>query len=384
MTDKEVTYLTDAMMRSGDTLDLSAFGDRTVDKHSTGGVGDKTSLVVTPVAACLGGVVAKMSGRGLGHTGGTIDKLESIKGFNTTVTPEQFIEQAKKVGLVIAGQSANLAPADKKLYALRDVTSTIDSIPLIASSIMSKKLAAGSHSIVLDVKVGSGAFMKDLESAEKLARTMVSIGNSCGRRTRALLTNMDVPLGRAVGNSLEVIEASQVLKGEVKGDLYEVCVALASNMVSMVRGTDIEDAERDVKRVIESGEAYAKMKEWVDAQGGDSEYLDDESLFPKAPVEYELTSGVDGYITRMDTEKIGDASSILGAGRRKAGDPIDYSAGIEIYAKTGQRVSHGDVIAVFHTSDIDLALQAKNVYREALTVSDAKPLPERLIYKIVQ
>ncbi len=384
MTETEVSCLTDAMMRSGDTLDLSAFGDRTVDKHSTGGVGDKTSLVVAPVAACLGGIVAKMSGRGLGHTGGTVDKLESIKGFDTTVSPERFTEQAEKVGVVIAGQSANLAPADKKLYALRDVTSTIDSIPLIASSIMSKKLAAGSHSIVLDVKVGSGAFMKDIESAEKLARTMVSIGNSCGRKTRALLTNMDVPLGHAVGNSLEVIEAAGVLKGEVKGDLYEICVALASNMVSMVNGTGIADAERDVRRVIDSGEAFEKMKEWVAAQGGDSRYLDDPSLFPKAKVAHEVVSPSDGYIAGMDTEKIGDSSSILGAGRLKAGDPIDYSAGIVIAAKTGERVSRGDVIATLFTSDAELAKRAEEVYLDALTFSDTEPAPEKLIYKVIQ
>ena len=383
MTEREVATLTDAMMRSGDTLDLSEFGDRTVDKHSTGGVGDKTSLVVAPIAASLGGTVAKMSGRGLGHTGGTVDKLESISGFNTTVTPEQFVAQAKRVGVVIAGQSANLAPADKKLYALRDVTATIDSIPLIASSIMSKKLAAGSHSIVLDVKVGSGAFMKDIESATRLAETMVSIGKACGRRTRALLTNMDVPLGRAVGNSLEVIEAADVLKGKVKGDLKDICVALASNMVSMVNRIDIADAEREVNRVIDSGEAFEKMKEWVSAQGGDSRCLDDPSLFPKAKCVYELTAENDSYISKTDTEKIGIASSLLGAGRQKAGDPIDYTAGIEIFAKTGDLVRRGDVIARFHTSDSERIAPAKETYLGALEFSDDVPEPEQLIYGVI-
>ncbi len=384
MTDREVAVLTDAMMRSGETLDLSMFGDRTVDKHSTGGVGDKTSLVIAPIAACLGGIVAKMSGRGLGHTGGTVDKLESIEGFNTTVSPERFISQAREVGVVIAGQSANLAPADKKLYGLRDVTATIDSIPLIASSIMSKKLAAGSHSIVLDVKVGSGAFMKDLDDAERLARTMVSIGSSCGRRTRALLTNMDVPLGRAVGNSLEVVEAAGVLKGEVEGDLKDVCVALASNMVSMVNCTDIAEAESDVRRVIASGEAFEKMKEWIAAQGGNAKYLDDISLFPRAKHIYELKSDRDGYISKTDTEMIGCVSSVLGAGRQKAGDAIDYSAGIEIFAKRGDLVSRGDVIARFHTSDPSLIAPASKEYLGALTFSAEEPEREELIYKVIQ
>ncbi|MBR6918511.1 MAG: thymidine phosphorylase [Clostridia bacterium] len=384
MTDDEVSYLTDAMMRSGDTLDLSMLGDATVDKHSTGGVGDKTSLIVAPTVACLGGVVAKMSGRGLGHTGGTIDKLESIEGFMTTVPSDKFISQAKSVGVVIAGQSANLAPADKKLYALRDVTATVDSIPLIASSIMSKKLAAGSKSIVLDVKVGSGAFMKDLDEAERLARTMVSIGKACGRRCTALLTNMDVPLGNAVGNSLEVIEAARVLKGEVKGDLREVCVALASNMAAMVNNTDVESARGDVERVIDSGEAFEKMKEWVAAQGGNSAYLDDFSLFPKAPCVYEVESDFDGFISKMDTEKIGDASSILGAGRLKAGDAIDYSAGIEIFAKSGDRVKRGDVIAKLYTSDSSLIGSAEKTLLGAYSKSDVKPDPEKLIYKTVK
>jgi pyrimidine-nucleoside phosphorylase len=383
MSDREVADLTDAMMHSGDTLDLSAFGESTVDKHSTGGVGDKTSLVIAPIVATLGGTVAKMSGRGLGHTGGTVDKLESIDGFRTTLTGEEFMTQAKRVGVVIAGQSADLAPADKKLYALRDVTATIDSIPLIASSIMSKKLAAGSHSIVLDVKVGSGAFMKDMESAGRLAETMVSIGKSCGRKVRALITNMDVPLGDAVGNSLEVMEAAGVLKGEVKGDLYEVCVALAANMVSMVRGVAYLEAERLVAESIESGRAFEKMKEWVAAQGGRAEFLDDFDLFPKAPVVFDLKSDKEGYVSKTDAELIGVASSLLGAGRQKAGDPIDYTAGIKIYAKTGDYVKRGDVIARLYTSSNELLPAAAAKYREALTFSECAPEPERLILRTI-
>ncbi len=381
---RETADLTDAMMHSGDTLDLSMFGDKSVDKHSTGGVGDKTSLVIAPIVATLGGIVAKMSGRGLGHTGGTVDKLESIAGFKTTLSGGEFMEQARRVGVVIAGQSGDLAPADKKLYALRDVTATIDSIPLIASSIMSKKLAAGSHSIVLDVKVGSGAFMKDMESATKLAEAMVSIGKSCGRRVRALITNMDMPLGRAVGNSLEVIEAAGVLKGEVEGDLKEICVALAANMVSMVNCIAYDEAFRLVENSISSGAAFAKMKEWVAAQGGRAEFLDDPSLFPKAPVVYDLKSDREGYISKTDAEKIGVASSLLGAGRKAAGDPIDYTAGIEIYAKTGDFVKGGETIARFYTSSEELIPSAAEKYLESFTFSNAPVTPEKLIYKTVE
>ena len=384
MTKRETADLTDVMMHSGDTLDLSRFGELSVDKHSTGGVGDKTSLVVAPIVATLGGVVAKMSGRGLGHTGGTVDKLESIEGYKTGLSGSEFMEQASTVGVVIAGQSGDLAPADKKIYALRDVTATVDSIPLIASSIMSKKLAAGSHSIVLDVKVGSGAFMKDLDSARELAKEMVSIGKACGRRVRALLTNMDVPLGRAVGNSLEVIEAAKVLKGEVEGDLKDVCVALASNMISMVKLISYDEAKKSVERAISSGKAFEKMKEWIAAQGGRAEYLDDFSLFPQAKVVYELKSQNEGYISKTDTEAIGVSSSLLGAGRTKAGDPIDYSAGIEIFAKTGDFVKRGDVIAKFYTSSEALIPSAEAKYLGALTFSNERPEPEVLIYETVE
>ena len=269
MTEKETVCLTDAMAKSGDTVDLSRFGTLSVDKHSTGGVGDKTSLIVGPIVASLGGKVSKMSGRGLGHTGGTVDKLESITGYNTTLTNEEFLNQVENVGVAIIGQSGNLTPADKKLYALRDVTATVDSIPLITSSIMSKKLAAGSHNIVLDVKAGSGAFMKTLDDAEALAEQMVKIGKSCNRNIAAVITDMNSPLGNAIGNSLEVIEAVKVLKGEVKNDLYEVSVQLATLMLSLCFGWSEAEAEEKVISAIENGSAFSKMKEWIKAQGGD-------------------------------------------------------------------------------------------------------------------
>ncbi len=379
MTFEETKVLTDAMMNSGDTVDLSEFGTNTVDKHSTGGVGDKTSLIVGPIAASLGCTVAKMSGRGLGHTGGTVDKLESIEGFKSELSPADFISQVKKTGIAIIGQSADLAPADKKLYSLRDATSTVDSIPLIASSIMSKKLAAGAKSIVLDVKTGSGAFMKDFESAEKLARTMVDIGKALGRNMCALITDMDTPLGYAVGNSLEVAEAVAVLKGESRGDLREVCVALASNMVSLVKGISKEEAEKLAIDSIETGAAFEKLKEWVGAQGGNTEFLDDTSLFPKASFEYEVKAEKSGYIIAMDAEKVGSAACILGAGRLKKDDSIDHSAGIVLKAKTGDLVNAGDTLAVLHTSDESLISAAEKVYGQSTVIGEADPKKKNMI-----
>ena len=266
----ETAVLTDAMMHSGDTIDLSRFGDKSVDKHSTGGVGDKTTLIVAPIVASLGGKMAKMSGRGLGHTGGTVDKLESIPGFRTTLSAEEFMQQVEDVGVAVIGQSGNLTPADKKLYALRDVTATIDSLPLITSSIMSKKLAAGSHSIVLDVKVGSGAFMKTAEDGRKLAESMVTIGKACGRRVTAVMTNMDIPLGYRIGNALEVMEAVDVLRGHGSDDLREVCTALAENMLMLCNGWDEERARAEVAEAVASGKAFETMKKWIAAQGGNA------------------------------------------------------------------------------------------------------------------
>lgn len=351
MTENETVLLTEAMANSGDTVDLSMFGTLSADKHSTGGVGDKTSLIVAPIVASLGGKVTKMSGRGLGHTGGTVDKLESIPGYKTTLSGDDFISQVERVGMAIIGQSGNLTPADKKLYALRDVTATVDSIPLIVSSIMSKKIAAGSHNIVLDVKCGSGAFMKTLDDAEILANEMVKIGKGCGRNTAALITDMDRPLGSAVGNSLEVIEAVQVLKGELDNDLKEVCVSLASELISLVLSVSHCEALTMVNNALNSGKAFEKMKEWISAQGGDVSFIENTDKFPKAESVYDVLADSDGYISSMDTEKIGLASVILGAGRENKEASIDFSAGIMLYKKTGDKISKGEKLATLVTNN---------------------------------
>ncbi len=384
MSDAETVVLTEAMAHSGDMVDLSDFGTLSVDKHSTGGVGDKTSLIISPIVAALGGKVTKMSGRGLGHTGGTVDKLESIPGYRVDLSPEEFQAQVHQVGLAIIGQSGNLTPADKKLYALRDVTATVNSIPLITSSIMSKKIAAGSHSIVLDVKVGSGAFMKTLEDAEILAENMVRIGRGCGRKMIALLTDMNTPLGSAIGNSLEVQEAVQVLKGENKGDLYAVCISLASAMVALVYDISMDEAKSHVQETIESGAAFAKMKEWVSAQGGDITVLDDPGKFPQAMYQKSIFSLQDGYIIAMDAEKIGTAGVMLGAGRVSKEDPIDYSAGILLSKKTGDAVKKGDVLCAMLTNQEASFENASSLFLQALTFGKEAPSKKPLIYKIVQ
>ena len=384
MDDEETSVLTDAMANSGDSVDLSGFGDLSVDKHSTGGVGDKTSLIVSPIVAALGCKVAKMSGRGLGHTGGTVDKLESIPGYRTSVSPEEFIGITEKVGLSLVGQSGNMAPADKKLYALRDVTGTVDQLSLIASSIMSKKLAAGAKNIVLDVKVGSGAFMKTVEDAEMLARSMVNIGKRCGRNVTAVLTDMNTPLGCAVGNSLEVIEAVGVLKGEVHGELRDVCIILASEMVSLVYGISADEAEKRVIDVLDSGVAFEKMREWIAASGGDVSYIDNTELFPKSEYVKSVIAPADGYITAMDAEKIGNASVILGAGREKKTDEIDHSAGITIRARTGNFVNKGDVLCTLYTNKKLSLPSAEKLYIEAVSIGDAVPKTSPTVYKIIR
>ena len=384
LNDEETTNLTLAMANSGDTLDLSCIDGVTVDKHSTGGVGDKTTLIVAPIVASLGCKVAKMSGRGLGHTGGTVDKLESIKGFKVELSPEEFIEQVKNTGICVIGQSGNLAPADKKLYALRDVTATVNSIPLIASSIMSKKLAAGSECIVLDVKTGSGAFMKTVESAVELSQKMVAIGRNAGRKVAALITDMDIPLGTNIGNTLEVEEAVRVLKGEVNNDLKEVCIALASNIVSLAKDIELPEAEKLVNEAICDGRALSKLRELVIAQGGDVSYIDNTSEIPKAKISHEVISGKTGYINHMDTEKIGLSSVILGAGREKKEDSIDYTAGIILRKKTGDFVSTGDVICELITNDEKRISQAEAMFIEAITISDEKPDMKPLIYETIR
>ena len=379
----ETAWLTSAMMHSGDTVDLSMFGDLSVDKHSTGGVGDKTSLIIAPTVAALGGKMAKMSGRGLGHTGGTIDKLESIPGFTVTLSHDEFIDTVRRVGVCLVGQSANLAPADKKLYALRDVTATVDSVPLIASSVMSKKLAAGAHSIVLDVKCGSGAFMKTVEDAELLAKTMIDAGTAEGRNVRALVTNMDLPLGYAVGNSLEVIEAVDVLTGKQRGDIYDICVELSSNIVSMFKKIPLDAAREFVKDAIESGKSFEKMKEWIAAQGGDASALDDLSKLPQAKFSCDITAPRSGHIAHMNTEDIGIAASLLGAGRINKGDSIDLSAGIKLYKKTGDEVAKGEPIATLFASDESKFAAAKEKYLGALTFSSEKVAKPKLILKTI-
>lgn len=384
MREDETVALTECMARSGDTVDLSAFGTLTVDKHSTGGVGDKTTLVIAPIVASLGGKVAKMSGRGLGHTGGTVDKLEAIPGMRVTMDRGDFLAQVEKIGIAVIGQSGNLTPADKKLYALRDVTATVDSIPLITSSIMSKKLAAGSHSIVLDVKVGSGAFMKTYDDARTLAESMVRIGKSCGRNMAALLTDMDRPLGKAIGNSLEVKEAVEVLTGKSRDDLYEVCVALASEMIQLQRGCSSEEARSLVIDAIDSGKAYEKMCEWVAAQGGDVAVIKDTSRFAQAQIVTPIYADQDGWLTHMDAEEIGSAAVILGAGRATKDDVIDYSAGIVMEKKTGDRVKSGDILAYLHTNDAASVDPAKERYLSALAYADHQPDERKLIYDIIR
>lgn len=373
MNDRELADLTLSMAHSGDMINLDAVDGFTVDKHSTGGVGDKTTLIVAPAVAACGGKVAKMSGRGLGFTGGTIDKLESIPGFNTSVGEKEFIDNVNKIGLCIAGQTGEIAPADKKIYALRDVTATVDSIPLIASSIMSKKLAAGSKGIVLDVKCGSGAFMKTYEDAKLLAEKMTAIGQRAGRKTVALITNMDIPLGRAVGNALEVKEAVKILKNEQKDELYEVSVALAAHMLSLVNSKDIYECEKMIRLAIENGSALEKLKEAVGAQGGDISYIDDTSKFIDASVCIEYKAEKSGYINKIDAQKIGRASVLLGAGREKKDDVIDFGAGIYLCKKTGDEVREGDTVARLYTNKNEYADSALAVIKEAFDYSQKKP-----------
>lgn len=383
MSENETASLTLEMANSGDTVDLSVLGTLSADKHSTGGVGDKTTLVVMPLAACLGCKIAKMSGRGLGHTGGTVDKLESIEGYKTSLDPDEFINQAQEVGIAVIGQSANLAPADKKIYALRDVTATVDSIPLIASSIMSKKLAAGSKNIVLDVKYGSGAFMKTAEDAQRLAQCMVQIGKANGRNTRALITNMDVPLGKNIGNSLEVIESIEILKNKGDSELRCLCVELAANMASMALGKDAGEMKILAEKMLSDGTAFKKFREWIKAQGGNAEWIDNPDLFPRTKYEKVITAQKDGYITHIDTEKTGVACVKLGGGRQKKEDLIDFSAGIIMNKKTGDFVRKGEKIAMLYTNTESLLSEAAECFESAIALDKVAPGKMALIHKII-
>ena len=358
MTPRETVDLTLAMRDSGDVLDLSGIKGVKVDKHSTGGVGDKTSLALTPIIAALGVPVAKMSGRGLGHTGGTIDKLECFDGFTTALSEEQFAENVNTIGIAIAGQTANLAPADKKLYALRDVTATVDQMSLIASSIMSKKLASGSDAIVLDVKTGNGAFMKKLEDSRALAKEMVSIGTMAGKKTVAVITDMDQPLGRAVGNSLEVREAIDTLRGEGPADFKEVVFALGSQMLMLAgRAADKKEACALMEGVIEDGSALDKFAQFVRAQGGDAAPIYDTSLLPVAGKTLAVTAKESGYVHRILAEDIGIACMTLGGGRETKESAIDLSVGIILEKKNGDAVSDGEVLATIYGND-DAKMQA--------------------------
>ncbi len=381
---KEETFdLTKAMLDSGEKADLSMFGGLSVDKHSTGGVGDKTTLIVAPIVASLGCFVAKMSGRGLGHTGGTVDKLESINGYNTSLEPDEFIDITKKCGVCVVGQTGNFAPADKKLYALRDVTATVDNIPLIASSIMSKKLAAGADTIVLDVKVGSGAFMKNEVQAKALAKCMVEIGESFNRKTAALITNMDMPLGLNIGNALEIKEAVEVLKGNGPDDLKNVCIELSSLIVSLALSKSINEAKVMVKEVLSNGVAYAKFLEWISLQGGDISVFDDLNEFCKPKFSFDIVSKKDGFIKSMNAELIGKASVVLGAGRNKKEDEIDFSAGIVLEKKCGDFVKKGETLAKLYSSSTKDFSIVEKMYLSAIEFSDNKPKQSPLIIDVV-
>ena len=380
MTPRETVDLTLAMRDSGDVLDLSGIKGVKVDKHSTGGVGDKTSLALTPIIAALGVPVAKMSGRGLGHTGGTIDKLECFDGFTTALSEEQFAGNVNTIGIAIAGQTANLAPADKKLYALRDVTATVDQMSLIASSIMSKKLAAGSDAILLDVTMGSGAFMKNLDEAVELARLMVSIGTAHGRKVAALITDMDTPLGHNIGNSLEVAESMAVLQGKGPADLTEVCLQLASNMLYLAGKGEMAACRAMAEQVIADGSAFEICCKMFAAQGGDTSVLRDASLFRKAKYAHDICAPADGYIVQNDVERIGNASVLLGAGRIKKEDSIDFAAGIIMHKKLGDAVKAGEPICTLYADDDTLFAAAEEMYVGGLTIGAEKPEVPPLIY----
>lgn len=384
LNEEETLWLTDAMARSGDMADLSGIDGIKGDKHSTGGVGDKTTLIVAPVVASCGVRMAKMSGRGLGHTGGTVDKLESIPNFRTSLATEEFADIVNNCGLCVAGQSGRLCPADKKLYGLRDVTATVDNMPLIASSIMSKKLAGGADCIVLDVKCGSGAFMKDEESAARLAEKMVEIGRGAGRKIAALITDMDRPLGKNIGNSLEVIEAVETLKGNGPEDLTEISVLLSAKLLELAGKGTSEDCKALAKSKIDDGSALKKLAEMVKLQGGDENYILDTELFPRARYSRKVMASESGYISSMNTEGVGSVCVSLGAGRQKKEDSVDASAGIIIEKKTGDYVEKGEVLATLFCSDEALFGAAEKQYLGALSFSQSEPERIPLLLRIVE
>lgn len=385
MTEKETAQLTDVMAHSGDMVDLSAISGIKADKHSTGGVGDKTTLVIAPIVAACGVKIAKMSGRGLGHTGGTVDKMEAVPGTQTAVDRERFFAQVNQIGISVIGQSGNLAPADKKMYALRDVTATIGCVPLIASSIMSKKLAAGSDCILLDVKTGNGAFMKTLDDSIELAKAMVSIGQHNGRKVAALITDMDTPLGHNIGNSLEVIESVEVLKGHGPADLTEVCYQLAANMLYLAGKGSLEECRRMAEEAVASGAAYEKLKQMFAAQGGDVSVLDDPDKLQKAKFSRPLIAAESGYLVRMNTEMVGNASVCLGAGRITKEDAIDFAAGIVLHKKTGDKVEQGECLATLYADHEEKFAAAEEMFRAALTFGpEPEPVPALVMARVTE
>lgn len=383
MTDRERADLTMAMVESGDQIDLSAIEGIKVDKHSTGGVGDTTTLVLGPLVAATGVPVAKMSGRGLGHTGGTIDKLEAIEGFHVELSTEQFAKQVNDIKVAVIGQSGNLTPADKKLYALRDVTGTVSSIPLIASSIMSKKIAAGSDAIVLDVKTGDGAFMKTVEDSVKLAKAMVKIGNAVGRKTMAIISDMNQPLGFAIGNALEVKEAIETLQGNGPEDLTELCLTLGSQMVTVAGHADsLEDARKQLEEVIENGKALQVFKQFIEAQGGNPAVVDDPSLLPQAAYKIEVPAKEAGYVGHIVADAIGTAAMLLGAGRATKESEIDLAVGLMLHKKVGDYVEVGESLATIYANREDVEEVMNKIYSNvtmSTTRVEAPPLIEEII-----
>lgn len=383
MSDEESAHLTLAMAKSGTMLDLSEIKGIKVDKHSTGGVGDKTTLCLIPLVASVGVPIPKMSGRGLGHTGGTIDKLESIEGFHIELSEADFIQQVNEYGLAIIGQTENLAPADKLLYSLRDVTATVNSIPLIASSIMSKKIASGADAIVLDVKTGDGAFMKSVDDAKALAKAMVSIGHGVGRKTTAIISNMDQPLGFAIGNALEVREAIDTLKGKGPKDLTELCLTLGSQMIVLAkRAKSVDEAYQMLTVQLESGQALKTFKQFIRAQGGDPTVADDPDLLPKADYQIDVTSQKDGYVTNIVAQALGEAALALGAGRDTKDSVIDLSVGIVLHKKIGDSVKKGDVLATIHANDASVERIKKQILTH-IHIKKEKPAELPLIYDVM-
>lgn len=386
MTVPELSALTQAMVDSGEQIDLSSLPGVKVDKHSTGGVGDTTTLILAPLAAAAGATVAKMSGRGLGHTGGTLDKLESVPGLRTDLTSEQFLRQVREIGVAVISQTGNLVPADGKMYALRDVTATVDSIPLIASSVMSKKIACGAEVILLDVKYGRGAFMEKLEDARELARRMVDLGKALGRKVRAVISDMDQPLGLMIGNALEVREAIEILRGERQGSALEtVSVELAAHLLEMADlCPDLDQSRARVRELLRNGDGLRKLGEMFSAQGGDGGVVHDLKLLPTAPIQKPFLAHTSGYVTGIHAQQIGFAGTALGAGRKKKGDPIDPAVGIVMERRVGDHVEAGQALAILHARDEKTLHEAQRILEHSIVLGPERPPERKLIEEIVE